>query len=119
MKTNVQKTWKPTVAGILDIVVGSGGIILVVLLIVGIMITGGAFDIPGIEAIPDFVPWLLTLIAVIAAAFNALILIGGIYAIQRKKWGLALASSIAAFIVSNVIGVCAIIFTALSKDEFE
>jgi uncharacterized membrane protein YozB (DUF420 family) len=115
----MEKTWKPTVAGILDIVVGAGGLVLVVLLIIAITITGGAFNIPGIEAVPDFVPWLLTLIAVLAAAFNALILIGGIYAIQRKKWGLALAGSIAAFITSNVLGVCAIIFTALSKDEFE
>ena len=113
------KTWKPTVAGILDIVVGAGGLVLVLLLIIAITITGGAFDIPGIEAVPDFVPWLLTLIAIIAAAFNALILMGGIYAIQRRKWGLALAGSIAAFITSNVLGVCAIIFTALSKDEFE
>jgi uncharacterized membrane protein YozB (DUF420 family) len=115
----VEKTWKPTVAGILGIIVGAGGLVMVVLLIIAISITGVAFDIPGIEAVPDFVPWLLTLIAVIAAAFNALILIGGIYAIQRKKWGLALAGSIAAFITSNVLGVCAIIFTALSKDEFE
>ena len=119
MQTNVQKTWKPTVAGILDIVIGAGGLVLVIFLIIGIMITGGAFDIPGIDAIPTFVPWLLALIAVLATAFNVLVLLGGIYAIQRKKWGVALAGSIAAFIVSNVLGVVAIIFTALSKDEFE
>ena len=119
MEVGKQKTWKPTVAGIIDIVVGASGLILVIFLIIGVMITGGVFDIPGIEAIPSFVPGLIFAVAVIVAAVNVLILIGGIHAVQRRNWGLALAGSIAAFVVSNILGVIAIIFTALSKDEFE
>jgi len=46
--------------------------------------------------------------------------VGGIYALQRKIWGLALAGSIAAFFSPSwVLGVAAIVFTALSKNEFE
>ena len=51
MEAIKQKTWKPTVAGIIDIVVGASGLVLVIFLIIGIMITGGVFDIPGIEAV--------------------------------------------------------------------
>jgi len=46
-------------------------------------------------------------------------LIGGIYAVQRRKWGLALAGSIAAIFGSTPLGIAAAIFTALAKDEFE
>jgi hypothetical protein len=119
METAVQKTWKPTVAGILDIVAGALVLIGVIFLVIGIMVTGGIFGIPGTEDIPGFVPPLISIITVLAAAISILALLGGIYAVQRKKWGLALAGSIAAFLVSNVLGIAAIILTALSKDEFE
>jgi hypothetical protein len=46
-------------------------------------------------------------------------IIAGIYALQRKKWGLALAGSIVAIFGSSIMGVLATIFIALSKDEFE
>jgi uncharacterized membrane protein HdeD (DUF308 family) len=52
-------------------------------------------------------------------AAGILAIVGGIYALKRKKWKLALAGSIAAFFGSSPLGVAAIIFTALSKNEFE
>jgi hypothetical protein len=48
-----------------------------------------------------------------------LAIVGGIYALQRKIWGLALAGSIAAFFPSWILGIAAIVLTALSKNEFE
>jgi hypothetical protein len=58
-------------------------------------------------------------VAIIGVAINVIALIGGIYALQRKKWGLVLAGSIAAIFSSTILGILATIFTAVSKDEFE
>ena len=54
MEVAKQKTWKPTVAGIIDIIVGASGLIVVLFLIIGIMITGDVFNIPGIEYVPGY-----------------------------------------------------------------
>lgn len=69
---------------------------------------------------------------------GALVVLGGRYALKRKKWGLALIGSICPVIGLQllvfgiksleityiyawfgVLGIPAIILTALSKDEFE
>ena len=120
----MEKTWKPVVAGILDIVSGAVGLITVACLIIAIGITGG-FYIPGTEDIPRFVPSLLTGIAVPLAIFSIISLVGGIYALQRKIWGLTLAGSITAIFASIPllgglpVGITATVLTALSKNEFE
>jgi len=120
----MEKMWKPTVAGILDIVSGSVGLIAVSGLIIAIGVTGG-FYIPGAEQIPKFVPSLLTGIAVPLAILSILSLVGGIYAVQRKKWGLVLAGSISAIFASIPllgglpVGITATVLTTFSKNEFE
>ena len=119
----MEKTWKPVVAGILGIISGAVGLIAVLGLSIAIFITGGC-AIPGTEAVPLFVPSLLTGIAATLAVFSVLSLVGGVYALQRKIWGLALAGSIAAIFASTPllgglpVGITATILTALSKDEF-
>jgi hypothetical protein len=45
--------------------------------------------------------------------------IGGIYAIKRQKWLLVLISSVVTFMVIFPIGIPAIVFTIMSKEEFE
>jgi hypothetical protein len=114
----MEKTWKPTVAGILIIVSGVTGLIAVFGLIIAIIVTGG-FNISETEQIPTFVPVLLTGIAIPLAVVSILSLVGGIYAVQRKKWRLALAGSISVIFASIPVGIAATILTALSKDEFE
>jgi len=121
----LEKTWKPTVAGILNIVSGAVGLIAVFGLMIAIAITGGSVNFPGKEDIPRFVPSLLTVIAAPLAVFSVLSLIGGIYALQRKIWGLALTGSITAIFASIPllgglpVGILATILIALSKGEFE
>ena len=123
METTIKRTWMPTVTGILDIISGATGLIAVFGLIIAVLITGGLF-IPGTEYIPGFVPSLLTGIAVLIAIFSILSLVGGIYALQRKKWGLALTGSIAAIFASLPllgglpVGITATILAAISKNEF-
>jgi hypothetical protein len=118
----MEKTWMPTVAGILDIIAGSfglaGGIILFLLGTIGSGVL--KFFITGM---PPFSPAaLLAIFSALAAPLTVvaiLAIVGGIYALQRKVWGLALAGSIAAFFPSWLLGIAAIVFTALSKNEFE
>jgi len=89
------QTWKPTAAGTLTISAGVFG------LIVGIVLIGRS---------PLFMVGLLaTMISIVAVA-------GGLCALKRRAWGLALAGSICS--VFCWLGIPAIIFIALSKQEF-
>ena len=46
-------------------------------------------------------------------------LLGGISALQRKRWGLALAGGICVLLpMQTLLGILAIVFVALSRDEF-
>ncbi len=113
----MQKTWKPTVAGILDIVSGVCGLTGFLFLIIGAIVSG---FIPEITGMPlEFLRWILVAIAIPLALVSILALVGGIYAVQRKMWGLALAGSIAAFFGSSLLGIAAIVLTAISKNEFQ
>ena len=47
-------------------------------------------------------------------------ILGGIYALRRRIWGLALAGSICALIGPwFILGILAIVFVSLGKREFE
>ena len=50
---------------------------------------------------------------------GALGVVGGIFAIKRKNWGLALAGAIGGTMTFFPIGIPAIVFVALGKGEFE
>jgi len=99
----MEKTWKPVAAGVLDIVAGALGLLVVFGMVIAIMVTSqpsahfGPF--PGM--IPGFVPNLLLISSIPVAVTSLLALVGGIYALQRRKWGLALAGSIAAIFAST------------------
>jgi hypothetical protein len=115
-----KKTWMPTTAGILDIVAGSfvllGGIIMLVFGTVGSSIM--PYFAPQVP--PTMAVVIFSSIAVPVILIGILAIIGGVYALKRRIWGLALAGSIAAFFTPSwVLGVAAIVFTALSKNEFE
>ena len=113
----MNKTWKSLVAGILDIVAGVFGLISGLGLILGgaVMRAGMA----GMGEIPGFMPGLLAGMAIPLVIIAILAIVGGVYALKRKIWGLALAGSIAAFFPSWPLGIAAIVFTILSKNEFE
>ncbi len=125
----MEKTWKPTAAGILNIIAGVLSLLGAIGVIIGIIVFVFVGSVPFLaymwEDLGDLGigPNFLIIILVIAAIFSAVLgifpLIGGIYALQRKKWGLALAGSIAAIFGSTLFGILATIFTAMSKDEFE
>jgi len=109
----MEKTWKPTAAGILDIISGILGFIVVIGMFIAIDFVYSETGVPGfVEGLYLGLSFLTIILAILAA-------IGGAYALQRRKWGWALTGSICALIPTFVLGVAAIILVALSKDEFE
>ena len=103
METTVSKTWKPITAGIFDLL--SSPFVLSQAL-------GGALQ--GHLVIGQIAMWVFTILGITA-------IVGGIFAIRRKIWGLALAGSICASIslFTWYLGIAAIVLTLLAKKEFK
>jgi hypothetical protein len=104
----MEKTWKPTVVGVLAIIAGVLGLIIGVLFATGVGLLGGIFGMGWLSAI--FAPLIV---------FGVIAIVGGICALQRRIWGLALAGSICALIGPwFLLGILAIVFVSLGKREF-
>jgi len=119
----MESTWMPKVAGILDIVAGSFGVFLTCMMALWfaffsyfiVRSDGAEFNhFPASFMTVFMIPW-----AIFMLAASILAIVGGIYALRKRKWGLALAGSIGALFGSSPLGVAAIIFTILGKNEFE
>lgn len=110
----VKKTSKPKIGGILTIISG------VLASLGAIDYAIGLGDVSGLGKgeIPPFVPSIILGVPVLSIIIGILALIGGILAMQRKKWKWALAGSIAGTLSVLPLGIPAIILIALSKDEF-
>jgi putative membrane protein len=108
----MKRTALPTVAGIINIIIGS--INLLSIIGVGIAI--------AIIWNQSWVDWtaltVLWIVFAVLLLFSLPSLIGGIYAVQRKNWAIALIGSIASFLTWSVIGLIPLILVILSKDEF-
>lgn len=129
----MERTWKPTAAGILCIIAGSLSLVFLILSTLYLWVADFIFiwgANPGQESGVDaFLAgwWRVGIIAFILA------IVGGIYALRRRKWGLALAGSIAVIVFGGYgilaplvpgvlfigLGILAIIFISLGKREFK
>ena len=112
----MEKTWKPTTAGILSIIAGIlGAVGGIVVAVVGGTVSEhwlGSMAILNITMIFGAIAIPLIIIGIVA-------IVGGIYALKRRIWGLALAGSICSLICVWFLGIPAIIFVAMGKNEFE
>ena len=105
----MNKTWKPTTGGILTIIAGA------LQLISGIVFATAAGILGAIVGMGWF-----SAIGVPLLVFGIIAIIGGVHALRRRTWGLALAGSICALVGPwFVLGILAIIFVAIGKGEFE
>ena len=134
----MEKTWKPTTAGILTIIEGSMRIAFGI----GVIVAGrwvgalGGLDWsswieewarvygPGTADIQSMLTRILGVsstaliaIGIVLLVFGIVALVGGISAIKRKRWGLALAGSILS--LPGIMAILAIIFVSLGKKEFD
>jgi hypothetical protein len=108
-----KRTCMPIVAGILDIVIGS--LILIMLFIFGIGPTIGEPIGAGLFRFNLSVLFLV----IPGIIISALDIIGGVFAVRRRRWGWALAGSITAAIGPTPLGIVAIVLIVLSRNEFK
>jgi hypothetical protein len=130
MATTAPRTWKATTAGILNIVSGSFNGLLAIMIVIAVILyfAAGGLAAMIMDMIPPAdVPFVMPLIVpmmagalVVSVAAAVFPIMGGVYALQRRKWGWALAGSIIAiFSRLSLLGLLATIFVALARDEFE
>ncbi len=116
----MEKTWKPVAGGICSMVGGafaliSGGLMGALGMWMGNTgVWGGYHVVPRMSNLFGFFGLPAILLGIVA-------LIGGIYALKRQQWGVALAGSICAVLtpMSFLLGAVAVVFIALSRGEFE
>jgi hypothetical protein len=112
------ETWMPMTAGILDIICGCWQLLIAFVL----MLVGSFFRLAAAAQIPPFIAPFIWVTGIPFAILGILSIVGGVFALSRKAWGLALAGSITALFAPPLfwlLGITAIVFTALSKNEFE
>jgi hypothetical protein len=120
----MEKTWRPTAAGILNIISGAMnalGFIALIIAIVALDSGSWLWQYVRPEELPfvlGFVQALLIFFAVLALVETVLPIVGGVYALQRRRWGWALAGSIIAILGNFILGILATIFVAMGKEEF-
>jgi hypothetical protein len=126
METPVKKTWKSTTGGVLTVVAGVLSLVgCFVAIVFAALVNSSEWVLDyardaGLSGDIVLVQTGLIIVAIYFAITAALELIGGIFALQRKRWGWALAGSIAAILGSCwPLGVAATVFTAIAKDEFK
>jgi hypothetical protein len=121
----MEKTWKPVTAGILNIISGTISVFGVIGVIIAIAVTSCGTGI--MQFIPPrdlpFVGPLISTVLIIVLVFTLIEavfpILGGVFALQRKKWGWALAGSILAILGAFPLGIASTIFVSLARDEFE
>lgn len=101
----------PTVAGILGIIGGTLTLVFVMIVVVFGSTIGKFFGFG--------VTWEWSTFAIPLIASASIAITGGVCALRRRLWGLALAGSIGALIGPwGIFGILAIIFVSLGKVEF-
>ncbi len=122
-KVIAKKTWMPTAAGVLAIIVGTASVVeWVAVAVLGILAWGwlGMGGLLGLGGIVATVVTIMIIIGIVA-------IMGGVLALKRRRWGLALAGSICAFfsfffipVFLNVpLAIAAIVLVVMGKREFE
>jgi len=111
-KSDAREKWEPRVAGILDIISG-------VLAIIGyvVLVNFGSFSV-FIKDIPVSSRYIMFGISEVLAISGLIAIVGGIFALNRRAWTMALVGSIAALFVSALPGIAAVILTAISRKDF-
>ena len=109
----MEYTWRSATAGILDIISGVGMLFICFCL----MLAGYYFYMIG-GPNSSWLPTLIYSIGILLVIVALLAIIGGIFCLRRKRWGLSLAGAIAALFCCFIFGVISIILTMLAHSDF-
>lgn len=115
----MEKSWMPTVAGILDIICGCLALIGFLALL---LFSFFFHTIPEVQADIDefplvFIRFAFWLGALFSLAIGGVALFGGVSTIQRRRWGWALAGAIASILICPPLGLAAIILVVMAERE--
>ena len=123
--TRMNKTWKPTTTGILNIVSGAsnliGGVVVAFLgLASAKYISSYVTESLELEVAltQSTVVTVIVLLALLIIFHGIVSVLGGFYALKRRAWWIALTGSIFTFLANPLLGIPAIVFIALSRREF-
>jgi hypothetical protein len=115
----MNRLWMPVVAGILDIISGFMGLIAGIFLILGPQFIGTLSKMPGFGMRPPLPEVLYPWVGIAVIIIGILSIVGGVYALRVKNWAMALTGSICATLCGRLLGVPALVFTVLSKNDFK
>jgi uncharacterized membrane protein len=118
-----------TVGGVLSIVSGAFGILYGLGIIVCAFIFSWLFSFTDnytyntgeltAEQFSNIISVIYGVMGGFVLIIGILALIGGIFAVRRKVWGLALAGAIASVMTFFPVGIVSIVFTSMAKPEFD
>ncbi len=115
----MEKSWMPTVSGVLCIITGCLALFgfLMMALFAFFFFNAPEFDV-------DEFPFQFVRLAFGIGAIGALVLgwvsiFGGVSALQRRRWGWALAAAISSTLICPPLGVAAIILIILAEEELK
>ena len=119
---------KAAIGGVLSIVAGAIGILIGLFYLAYPLFLGFIFD--SLEEEPAYIaasgtdPFMLMMWLMFGAVFffylllGALSIAGGVCAIKKKAWGLALAGAIASSMSFYYVGIAAVVLVAMAQPEF-
>jgi len=120
VKAVKEKTWKTRTAGILAIIAGAAGLTQ--------WVTIAAVEIPHWGWLPmggGLIGVVATAVVAVEIAIGIVAVAGGVFALKRKRWRLALAGCICAFFsfflffLNVPLAIAAIVLVVLGKGEFD
>jgi hypothetical protein len=117
---------KGQIAGVLSIVSGVLAIIGAIVLIAAISLIGTILETATIDNgstypfdVESFVSVFYGTTGAILAILGIFSIIGGVFSIKRKYWGLGLAAAIVSIITFFPCGIAATVIIAMGKSEFD
>ena len=105
-----KKTQLSLAAGIIDIAAGGLSVVTLLFAVVFLFIMAGS---------EEEMPLFIVLIPLAMLIPGVIAIVGGIFALRRRSWVMALIGSIALILTSSVAGVAALVLTVMARDEFE
>ena len=113
--------WMSTTAGILCIVAGALSLVGLIVAYVGLAIFGSFMPMMPYWQwdAPRWLPVAIAAIGIPSLLLDVLAIIGGIFALKRRHWGVCLAGAIAAVFSSFFLGVVALIFIITGKNAWQ
>jgi hypothetical protein len=95
-----------TIAGTVEIAAGVLTALLTIVFVVAMLVA---------EGLPSW----YVLFPITTVILGALAITGGICALRRRNWGMALFGSIAVIWPTSVVGIAAVVLNIMARDEFE